>query len=181
MTSQVSSSSHPLVISYERLEHEVQEEIKILRGKKDYFNCTESKIHQIQDAIKRLAQAIIYQCDLKEDHPIARQWYFEEINRDQAVSTDLSTYDAMLDAAFSVWETEIAPWRQGGQEFSGQSAGYCRRLSLRQSLNLSRNHLVNIISTFKIEWGPLWGKTDTLKAIEGRIKRLPIEQMLSLS
>ncbi|MGK5595453.1 MAG: hypothetical protein ACSNEK_08875, partial [Parachlamydiaceae bacterium] len=176
-TSSVSASSHPLVISYERLTHEIQEEITILRGKKDYFDCTQRKIYQIADAIARLAQAVMYQCDLKkEDHSIASRWYFEKINPDQAKSQNLSTYDAMLDAAFSVWEEEIAPWREGGQEFSGQSAGYYRRLSIRQALNLSRNHLFNIISTFKVEWGPLWGKTDTLKAIEDRIKRLPVEE-----
>ncbi len=175
MTSSISSSSHPLVISYERLEHEVQEEIKILRGKKDYFNCTDRKIYKIQDAIRRLGQVVRYQCELiKEDHPIARRRYFDDIDPDQATSQDLSTYDAMLDAAFRVWETETPSYWQGGERHRGQPAGYYRQLSLRQALNLSRNNFLNF-SGGLVVWGPLWGKTDTLKAIEGRVKRLPVE------
>ncbi|MGK5595454.1 MAG: hypothetical protein ACSNEK_08880 [Parachlamydiaceae bacterium] len=171
MTSQVSSSSvDPRVTLFVTLESEIQQELDSLKIKKDFFGCTKEKIIQVESAIKRLGQAIAYQCVLSEDHPISKRLYAEKINLDEAMSADLSTFDELLDARFSVWEDDA----EREQKSRGFPEGYIIRPSLRQALNISRNNIFNAL-TSHASHGPLWGKTETLKAIEGRIKQITIE------
>lgn len=172
-SSSSSSSGDPRVVSFGILEYAVQKGLDELRNKNDVFECAEEKINKIENALKRLSQAITYQCELTEDHPIARRLYVEKIDPNEAWSTDLSTCDAMLDARFSVWEKD----EDREPEFRGLPEGRVLRPSLRQALNIARNNIFNIFAPdSKRDRGPLWGKTDTLQSIENRIKELTREQ-----
>ncbi|MGK5595455.1 MAG: hypothetical protein ACSNEK_08885 [Parachlamydiaceae bacterium] len=180
MTSLVSSSSSSSsssedfrVTLFGILDDAVQKELDKLREKNDLFDCAEEKINKIENAIIRLAQAITHQCQLNENHPIAKRLRIEKISFKEVESADLSTFDAMLDAQFASWETD----EEREQEFRGLPEGYVLRPSLRQALNIARNNIFNIFAPeSKRDRGPLWGKTDTLKSIENRIRELTRQQ-----
>ncbi|CUI18148.1 hypothetical protein PNK_p0094 (plasmid) [Candidatus Protochlamydia naegleriophila] len=132
--------------------------------KSDRELITRRKCGDIKHALDRLFQATVAKYpDLIIDNK-KRPFLPDEIDKKQVAIWNLSTIDEMLDAQFSIWETEIEPWTSGDMDFSGREAGYRKQISLRTALNISRNNIFNYMG--ESTWGPLWGKTKALELVE---------------
>ena len=128
-----------------------------------------SKAQQIMPALDRLYLMYVHQNPgAKNLHD--RLTILTQINPAESSRIDLSTTRAMLHARISDWNNYIEPWEEQGMEFSGRPAGFSRKISVVQALNISTN---NIFNTFSFgtgqTWGPLWGKTTALENVERRL------------
>lgn len=122
------------------------------------------KTSEIKNALDRLFQAILVKYPDLEIENKKKSCLMNEINKKQVAIWNLSTINEMLDAQFSIWESEIEPYTSGDMEFNGRREGYYRQISLRTALNISRNNLFNLIGGST--WGPLWGKSKALELVE---------------
>lgn len=139
---------------FQKIEAAVNPEIKRLMPSYDYMGSSRAKAQEIMAALTRLHAFIDPQADIVLK---------PKIDPDSVELIDISTIDAMLDAKFSVWETETHPWVEGDMEFDGSPEGYFEKLSLRQALNISRNNI------FPGHWGPIWGKAKALENVENAL------------
>lgn len=151
------------VENFLRIEYAAKIESKRLIPE-DVGASTRRKGQHIKSALDRLYLMLVEQNPaVKAQHP--RYIILTKIDPAESSMIDLSTVNEMLNARISEWEEGHDRWSQGDMDFPARSAGYRKRMSLKEALNIANNNIFNNILS-DCSFGPLWGKARALENVE---------------
>jgi hypothetical protein len=166
----VAYTTHPLEI-FDLIYKAVDPELNRLMPDHHTQGKARFKAQQIREALSRLVRVLIVKFpNATKDMPTLKRCRItiEKINPSDVENINLTTVGSMLTAEISHFKGEIDPWTTSdGMEFDGRREGYYYQISLRDALDISQNNIFNI---FNHSWGPIWGKTNTLKNVENKLK-----------